>query len=48
MDDIVTRKLRNLAVHDYSALDWKQLHEYLPAALADLRAYAASIQRQTP
>lgn len=35
--------LRNLAVHDYSALDWKQLHAYLPKALDDLRAYSRAI-----
>ena len=35
--------LRNLAVHDYSALDWMQLHEYLPAAIADLRRFAEQI-----
>ena len=36
--------LRNLAVHDYSALDWMQLHEYLPTALADLRSFAEQIR----
>ena len=35
--------LRNLALHDYSALDWKQLHEYLPRALNDLREYSRAI-----
>lgn len=35
--------LRNLAVHDYSALDWMQLHDYLPTAIADLRSFAEQI-----
>lgn len=35
--------LRNLAVHDYSTLDWIQLHDYLPSALADLRSFAEQI-----
>lgn len=35
--------LRNLAVHDCSALDWIQLHGYLPSALADLRSFAERI-----
>ncbi len=35
--------LRNLAVHDYSALDWIRLHAFLPDALADLRRFAARI-----
>lgn len=33
--------LRNLAVHDYTALDWMRLHAFLPDAIADLRRFAA-------
>ena len=32
--------LRNIAVHEYSRLDWEQIHEYLPHALHDLREFA--------
>ena len=35
--------LRNIAVHEYSQLDWERLHEYLPGALADLRSFAAQV-----
>jgi len=35
--------LRNPAVHEYSRLDWEQIHDYLPRALADLREFAASV-----
>ena len=36
--------LRNLAVHEYSRLDWKQIHDYLPQALDDLRAFAGAVR----
>jgi uncharacterized protein YutE (UPF0331/DUF86 family) len=32
--------LRNLAVHEYQELDWKEMHGFLPAALDDLRRFA--------
>ena len=35
--------LRNLAVHEYTELDWKKLHAYLPKALSDLREFASRI-----
>ncbi len=35
--------LRNIAVHEYSRLDWEQIHEYLPHALEDLRGFARAL-----
>jgi uncharacterized protein YutE (UPF0331/DUF86 family) len=35
--------LRNLAVHDYSALDWKRLHGFLPKAMGDLKRFASEV-----
>ena len=35
--------LRNIAVHEYSRLDWEQIHEYLPHALENLRGFARAI-----
>ena len=35
--------LRNLAVHDYSALDWIHLHAFLPEVLAGFRRFAAQL-----
>ena len=39
--------LRNLAVHDYSAPDWVRLHDFLPAAIDDLRSFAVQISRHS-
>jgi uncharacterized protein YutE (UPF0331/DUF86 family) len=35
--------LRNLAVHEYTELDWKKLYAYLPQALSDLRTFAGQV-----
>jgi uncharacterized protein YutE (UPF0331/DUF86 family) len=41
--------LRNIAAHEYSRLDWEQIHEYLPHALDDLRGFARAVaERMDP
>ena len=35
--------LRNLAVHEYSAIDWQRLGLYLPAGLDDFRRFARQL-----